>query len=58
MKLSLIAFLIIMMVAIGEAKVYTNTLTISQLRRNKGWLFMDRMSFDVGNAWIRFQLKI
>lgn len=33
-------------------------MSIVQLRRNKGWIFLDRMSFDTGTAYIKLNIKI
>lgn len=40
------------------SRIYNNQFTIGEIRRGKGWTFLDRMSFDEGTAFIKFSIKI
>lgn len=45
----LILVLVCLFVVINT-KIFNNRYTINEIRRHKGWLFLDRMSFDKGPA--------
>lgn len=43
---------------IGSGRVYSNSVTMNMFRRSKGWLFIDRMSFNKGPVIVKFNVAI
>lgn len=42
----------------GDARTHSTTMSIVQVRRSKGWMFLDRMAFDAGIATVTLRLKL
>ena len=40
------------------SKLYTNEFSLPMLRRNKGWIFLDRMSVAAGQIDINFEATL
>lgn len=49
---------VLLLVAHVTARIYSDSFTISMFRRSKGWMFLDRMSFDPGLVEVKFSLQV
>jgi hypothetical protein len=56
--LSKLIFIFAFAIIFVHTKVYSNRFSLTDLRRHKGWLFLDRMSFDRGQASVKITVKI
>lgn len=52
-----LTFVLLFLVAV-QCRVYIRELSMPEIRRAKGWIFLDRMSFDAGNAVIKLTVRI
>jgi len=51
-------FILVCCIQLGTSKVFANEMSIGQVRRGRGWIFLDRMSFDEGVGHIKFTISI
>ena len=58
MKSILFLLAIVLCFPITTSKYFSNEMSIGQWRRKKGWVFVDRMSFDEGVGYAKLTLKI
>ena len=49
---------LLLLIVVVNCRVYIKELSMPEIRRSKGWIFLDRMSFDAGNAIIKLTLRI
>lgn len=53
-----VVLLALAMLVLACPRLYNNQLTITEVRRSKGWLFLDRMAFDQGTVSIVLSLRL
>jgi hypothetical protein len=58
MKITTLLVATFVLCMLVDTKVFQEDYTFSYLRRNKGWIFLDRMKLGKGNAQVRFNSKL